>query len=477
MEGTQSTEPPRRLDACDKAQLAAYAVVALLGTWQWCLLVDDGAISLAAAWLGDAWKLYYGHVPGRAVSAMTQFGLAWALRPLFGGSSDAFLYAAHALYFAAPLVFWLILRRVEPQPIYSRLYLAVAPMIVFFPSEMVAGLGLWLIWFAWLAGPARSATSLTLATLLLAPAIAFTHPGIALLSLLVAMVGGLLMLLGRPLPRRQIVGAAAMAVLLIAAFAVTVTSFKSSNPTVVLNMDRNRFDYINPVWLLATMAIFPMLPAVWLLLLAPGTESAGVRWKLPPIAVLAIGTIGLWFAAANTGLLTWLYARHSAAQVTAVALALALVAPAVWLAHARRPLMFCAAIVSVAALSYSVDLLLFGRFVDRHVRAGIIDVEAPGVGWPTQAASAFGLRDYAKWFSAPDYVRDVVVPTYDWYEVTLAVYSYFRSDRRGILFHPLQRGDAWIPFECEAIDEARRRPHDARDEMFLGFLSEKYCVR
>ena len=476
MEGTKSTPPVRGFDVCDTTQLAAYVVLASLGTWQWCLLLNDAAISLTAAWLGDAWQLYYSHAPGRTVSTLVQFGPAWALRPLLGESSDVFLYVAHTLYFAAPLVLWLILRRIEPQRVYSRLYLAVVPMIVFFPSELVAGLGLWLIWFAWLGDPARSSVSLAVATLLLAPTIAFTHPGIALLSLLVAMAGGVLILSGRPLPRLQVIGAAAMAVLLIGSFAATMASFQSTNPTVVAQLNKNRFDYINPAWLLATMAIFPMLPAVWMLILTPGMDSARLRWRLSRTAILAIGAIGLAFAAANTTLLTWLYARHSAAQVTAVALALALVAPAAWLAKGRQPLMLCAAIVSVAALSYSIDIFLFGRFVDRHTRPAIVDVEAPAVAWPTQTPGTFGLGDYVKWLAAPDYVRDVVVPSYDWYEVTLAFYSYFRSDRRGILFHPLQRARAWIPFECKAIDIARQQPHDSRDEMLLTFLRERYCI-
>lgn len=408
---------------------------------------------------------------------LMQFGVAWLLRPLFGKSSDAFLYAAHALYFAAPLVLWLILRRVEPQRVYSRLYLAILPMIVLFPSELAAGLGLWLIWFASLGDPKRSRNSLAAITLLLAPAIAFTHPGIGLLSLLVAILGGVLTRFGRPLPHRQVIGAAAMAILLIGSFAATMAAFQSSNPTVVAQLDKNRLDYINPVWLLATMAAFPMLPVVWMLILAPSMESARLRWRLSRIAILVLGAIGLAFAAANTTLLTWLYARHSAAQVAAVALGLALVAPSIWLAKARQPLMLCAAIVSVAALSYCIDLFLFGRFVDHDTRPGIVDVEGPTVAWPTQTTESFGVRDYVKWLAAPDYVRDVIVPAYDWYEVTLAFYSYFRSDRRRILFHPLQHAEAWIPFECKAIDATQRRPHDQRDDLFLAFLRERYCVR
>jgi hypothetical protein len=43
------------------------------------------------------------------------------------------------------------------------------------------------------------------------------------------------------------------------------------------------------------------------------------------------------------------------------------------------------------------------------------------------------------------------VPLYDWYQVTLAFYSFFRSNRESVLFHPLGRRGDWIPFECAGI--------------------------
>src|SRR5580704_10593971 len=95
-----STSPPTRLDRTDLALLAAFAVVAVLGTWQRSLMVIDGAVYLAAAWLGNAWDLFFDQVAGRTVSTLSQFGLAWALRAAVGLSSDAFMVAAHALYFA-----------------------------------------------------------------------------------------------------------------------------------------------------------------------------------------------------------------------------------------------------------------------------------------------------------------------------------------------------------------------------------------
>jgi len=477
MEITKSTQPARRLDGCEAALLAAFAVIAVLGTWQRCLLVNDGVVYLAAAWLGNAWELFFDQNTGRAVSTLLQFGLAWALRPAFGGWSDAFMVVAHALYFAGPLVLWLILRIVEPQRVYSRLYLAVVLMMIYFTSEMIVGMGLWLIWFAWLAEPARSSTAIVLATFLAALAIAFTHPAMALLSLVVALTGGVLILCGRPFPHRQAISAAAMAVLLLAAYVVIGAAFPPSNPTIVLQQGLNKYAYVNPVWMMATLAFFPMLAAVWLLLLAPGLESARLRWRLSPRAILIVGGLGLWFAAAGTELLTWLYARHTASHLLAVALALALVSPTAWLASARRPLMLCAAIAATAAVSYNADLFLFGRFVDRQLRPGVVDVETPSVAWPPPMTGAYGMTSYFKWAAGPDYQSDVVVPTYDWYEVTLAFYSFFRSDRQGVLFHPLHRHGAWVPFECAPLETARRHPHDARDEMFFAFLSENYCVR
>src|SRR5437867_7313413 len=182
MEFAKSAPPPRHLDRCDMALLAAFAVVAVLGTWQQSLLVIDGVVFLTAAWLGNAWDLFFGQIAGRTVSTLFQFGPAWALRPAFGSSSQTFLIVAHALYFAAPLALWLVLRLVEPQRIYSRLYLAVTLSLIYFITEMVAGIGLWLIWLACLADPERSRPSKVAITVVLAPAIGVTHPGVAVRS-------------------------------------------------------------------------------------------------------------------------------------------------------------------------------------------------------------------------------------------------------------------------------------------------------
>ena len=89
----------------------------------------------------------------------------------------------------------------------------------------------------------------------------------------------------------------------------------------------------------------------------------------------------------------------------------------------------------------------------------------------------YGMRSYVKWAVGADYQRDVVVPIYDWYEVTLAFYSFFRSDRQAILFHALDRRGTWVPFECGPLAAVQRQPHDARDQLLLTFLTQHYCVR
>ncbi len=461
------------LDRADGALLAAYLLMAVLGSWTQCLLVNDGAVYLAAAWLGNTWDLFFDQNTARTVSTFFQFGAAWALRPLFGGASTTFMIAAHALYFAGPLVLWTILRAVEPQRIYSRLYLAITLMMICFTSEMIAGMGLWLIWLAILADPLRSTRAKTAVTLVIAPLLAFTHPGIALASLLFAVAGGGLNAIGRPFPRSLALAAALMGLVLLAAFFAMGAVFHPSNPTIAVQQGVNKYDYVDPVRLLRTLVLFPMLGCVWLMLLLPGL---GRRPSVPVIVLVA--ALGLWFAAAGTGLLTWLYARHTAPHVLAIALALAVASPAAWLASARTPLILCAAIAAVAALSYNADLALFGRFVDRNARPGVIDVDASANFWPPPLTGSYGERGTFKWAVAPDYPRDVVVPIYDWYQVTLAFYSYFRSDRQAVLFHPLAgQPGAWIPFTCGPIERAGRLPHDERDRAFLAFLSDHYCVR
>ncbi len=471
----------RPLDRCDVALLTAFAVIALLGTWHECLLVIDGAVYLAAAWLGNAWDLFFDQTAGRAVSTFFQFGAAWALRPLFGSSSDAFLIAAHLLYFAAPLALWLLLRLVEPQRIYSRLYLAATLSLIYFTSEMVAGIGLWLIWLACLADTERSRRSKVALTIVLAPLIAFTHPGIAALGFAFALAGAALAALGRPFPRRLAIAAAAMGALSAATYFVMAALAPPSNPTVAIQHAMAKYDYIDPVWMLATLGYFPMLAVLWILLLAPGFESAALRWRLAPLAIVVVGVIGVWFAFNGTNSLTWIFARQTAPYVLALALALALASPAsTWLAAARLPLSLFAAVVAVAAVSYSIDLALFGRAVDAELAPLSADgASAPHlaeIGPPPPPTERTSARIYFKWLAAPNYVRDIVLPDYGSRRMGFAFYTFFRSGRRAVLYRPLDRRGEWIPFECAPVGRALKSARDEIDRRFLDFLDRLYCV-
>jgi len=263
---------------------------------------------------------------------------------------------------------------------------------------------------------------------------------------------------------------------LIGAYLALSAAFPPSNPTVALQQALNKYDYVNLAWMLVTLWLFPMLIPAWLLLVAPGFGAAGMRWRPPRGTTELVGVIGIALAAGGTGLLTWLFARHTASHVLAVALALALASPGVWLTESRRPLLFYCAIAATAAVSYNADLFLFSRFFDHHVQAGIVDVDAPGATWPAPLSGPYGIRGTFKWAAGSDYQRDVVVPMYDWYRVTLAFYSYFRSDRRSVLFHHLNHRGDWIPFECKPLERARVPLHDERDQAFLAFLAEHYCV-
>ncbi len=245
------------VERADWALLLAYLLAAVLGTWQQCLLVNDGAVYLAAAWIGNAWDLFYDQNTGRAVSTLFQFGPAWALRPLFDGSADAFIAAAHALYFAGPVGLWLVLRAVEPQRFYAQLYLAISAALIFFTSEMVCGIGLWLIWLACFADPSRSQRSHIVVTVLLAPAIALSHPGVSALSLAFAVIGAVLAWAGRPFPRRLATAGAAMGAALALAYFALAAAFPPTNPTIAAQHAAAKYDYIDPVWMLATLASSP----------------------------------------------------------------------------------------------------------------------------------------------------------------------------------------------------------------------------
>jgi len=469
----------KALDPCDIALLAAFILSAGLGIWNNCLLFNDGAVLLSVGWLGDAWDLYFNQIAGRAVSTFATFGPAWAARWMFDLSPGAYMALAHALYFAVPLGLWLVIRSIEPQRAFSRLFLATTLVLIYFPSELIVGIGLWMIWVALLADPARSIRQTTVATLGLGLVMAFTHPSTAAMSLLFLIIGLVRLRYGRPFPRRVLAAVAAMTVLLLGGYALTSRFLPPTNPSIIFALEMGRYDYVDLGWMVATLSIFPMLAALWLLQLAPGIAGANPRWHVPSSAITLVGVLGLWFAANSTSLLTPIFARQSAVYVLALAVALAFAMPhPVWSVHARRPLMWFAAITAVAAVSYNIDLWLFGRFVDRHLEPGVINVDASGrPSWPLQRRrEAMDTSTFFKWAAKPDYVRDVVLPDYQRYYQSLAFYSFFRSDGRSVLFHRIPPGQ-WIPFECPPVERALARARGDLDRRFLAFLSENYCVR
>jgi hypothetical protein len=468
----------KTLDRSDIALLAAFILTAGLGSWNDCLLFNDGIVLLSVGWLGNAWDLYFSQIAGRAVSLLGTFGPAWLARWALSLSSGAYIKLAHALYFAVPLLLWLAIRAVEPQRAFSRIYLATMLVLIYFPTELIVGTGIWVIWAALLADPARSGRQIAVATIGLGLLMVFTHPSTAAMSLLYLIVGLVLVRSGRPFPRRALVPAAAMTVLLLAAYLLTSTLLPPTNPSIVDALTVGRYDHVNPTWLIATMLIFPMLAILWLLLLvAPAVEGASPQWRMPPWAIMVVGFAGLWLAANGTSLLTPIFARHSATHVLALAVALASAMP-LWSLYARRPLMWVAAITAVAAVSYNVDLWLFGRFIDRHLEAGVVNVDdAKRPTWPTQRGRAsMDASTFFKWTAKPDYVRDVVLPDYQRYYQALAFHSFFRSDRHSVLFHRIPPRQ-WVPFECPAVDRALGRARDELDRQFLNFLRDNYCVQ
>ena len=461
----------------DQALLAAFLLAALLGIWTRCLLLNDGAVLMSAGWLGDAWHLYFDQIAGRAVAVLALFGPAWAARAVFGLDATTYLTVAHALYFAVPLALWLALRAVERDRLFSRLYLAIVLMLVYFPSELIVGIGLWLIWLALVSNSERSTRGVVMTTLLLGTVMAFTHPTLALMSLLYVVLGLILGAVGRPVPTRTVLAAAILSTLLLAAYFATSRWLPPTNPTVTAALQAGRFVYVDPVRMLKALAHFPMLAALWFLLLVPAARMLRPRWRLLKTATLFIAVLGLWFAAAGTGLMTWVYARPGASYVLVLALVLALPAPAEWLRQAERPLTMFAAICAVAIVSYNVDVFLFGRFVDLSLAPGVSDAAAAPVPWPSKRPEPAAVRILFKYAAGEEYVRDMVMPTYDWFRITLAFYSYFRSDRQSVLFHPSGDETPWRPFTCSAIAEALDHPHDAQDRIFLEFLAQHYCAR
>ena len=164
----------RLMDRSDQALLAAFLLAAGLGTWTHCLMHDDGAVILSSGWFGNLWDLYASQIASRTVAVFAMHGPAWLARAAFDLDADAYLTVAHVLYFAVPLVLWLALRAVERDRLFSRLYLALALAMVYFPTELIFGVGVWLVWLALVSDPARSIASVALATLLLGAVMAFS---------------------------------------------------------------------------------------------------------------------------------------------------------------------------------------------------------------------------------------------------------------------------------------------------------------
>jgi hypothetical protein len=462
------------LERTDKSLLAAFLVAATLGTLTQCLLFNDGAIFIAAGWLGDAWDLNFRQFTDRALGMYMLFGPAQAILAVLPMSASAFVALSHVLYFAIPLALWLVLRAIEPHRLFSRLYLAGVLALLFFPTELIVASGFWMICLS-LATDARRSTPLVSAvTVLLGAALIFTHPATALMSAvyLVAALG--LRFFGKPVPQRSLVVMAALAVVLFSGYFVTSKTLLPSNPTIAASIAASGPMYVNVPWLVASVARFAGTGALWVLLVWPGLLG-----PIRPVFLVPLAIGGLWFAASGTNLLTYMVARYSAAYVLPLAAVLAIAMPDRWLKGAQRCLTLAAAIGATAAVSYSVDLFLFGRFVDQRMSTAIVNVETMAEPWPRT------LRPYRntsvahmafKWGAGPDYARDVVVPTYDWYRLTLAFYSYFRSSRAGVLFHPANGPGEWLPFEAEAVKRAAATARDDADRQFLEFIGEHYAV-
>ena len=461
----------------DMALLAAFLFAAVLGTWTRCLMLEDGAIILSAGWFGSTfWDLYVSQIASRAAAVLAMHGPAWLARAAFDLDAETYLTLAHALYFAVPLVLWLGLRAVERDRVFSRLYLALALAMIYFPAELIFGIGVWLIWLALVSDPARSIGSVALATLLLGAVMAFSHPALALMGFFFVAAGLALPLLGQHLPTRILVAVAVLSIAFLAFYLASAHWLPPTNPTDGASQATNRFAYVNPVWLLKTLMYFPMLAVLWFLLLLPAADILRLRWRFLPLAILAVAAFGLWCAAAGTSLKTSTWTRHTGIYAMTLALVLGLPAPATWLKRAERPLILFAAIVAVSALSFNVDLWLFGRFVDHELKPGIVDAAALTAPWPSRRPEPVAGRILFKFGVGEEYVRDGLMPSYDWSRVPLAFYTYFRSGRQGVLFHPLGGGAEWRPFECPAVERALAHARDAQDRQFLEFLARNYCA-
>ena len=150
----------------------------------------------------------------------------------------------------------------------------------------------------------------------------------------------------------------------------------------------------------------------------------------------------------------------------------ALPAPVEWLRRAERPLMLFAAICAMAAISYNVDLFLFGRFVDRNLTPGVIDAAAAPAPWPSkrpeaqrgphplQICGGRGLCARRRHAHLRLVSGDVSPST--------ASSAPTAKPCCSILWGAAPSG---LPFTCLSVAEALDHARDAQDRMFLTFLS------
>jgi hypothetical protein len=241
------------------------------------------AIIIAAGWLGDFWNLYASQIPERAASVLVMHGPAAATRAAFDLGAGTYVTLAHALYFAVPLILWLVLRAVERDGLFSRLYLALTLPMLYFPTELIFGLGVWLIWLALVSDPARSTAGIVVATLLLGGIMIFTHPALALMRLLFVIAGLALPILGQRLPLQTLMAVAVPPVAILMAYFAEAHWFPPTNPTDGASHEANRFAYINPVWMLKTVVRFLVLALLWFLLLVPAVATLGLRRPVPAL--------------------------------------------------------------------------------------------------------------------------------------------------------------------------------------------------
>ena len=115
--------------------------------------------------------------------------------------------------------------------------------MIYFPTELIFGAGVWLIWLALVSDPARSTAGVVRATLLLGAVMAFTHPALALMGLFFVAAGLALPLFGQRLPTRSLAAVAVLSVALLAFYLAAAHWLPPTNPTDGASQETNRFAY------------------------------------------------------------------------------------------------------------------------------------------------------------------------------------------------------------------------------------------